>query len=89
MQSKNIFVGVAGKVQCAHRIYQLLMKRCFVSYADVLCSLNGREKDYYNIHTYSGDCYYAPVKKAFRRSLRHCDRWIYLAKQKVSGRTTR
>jgi|GEM_PF-3718375 hypothetical protein len=65
MQSKNIFVGGAGKVQCAHRIYQLLMKRCFVSYADVLCSLNGREKDYYNIHTYSGDRYYAPVKKAF------------------------
>ena len=45
MQSKNIFGGFGLKSQFVNIVYQELMKREWVTLADILCIYYGREKN--------------------------------------------
>ena len=65
MQYKNIFGGYGQRTQFVNLIYQELMKRRFVSNADILCIYYGREIDYYDRKTYSSEAGYQELKKAF------------------------
>ena len=53
-----------------HRIYAELMKREFVTYADILASYHGRPKDYYVKISCSSESGYGELKKAFPDVLR-------------------
>lgn len=61
----NPFEGQGTKALLAQYIYEELMKREFVSLADVLCRYYNRDKSYYALHTYSSDKAYIQLKKAF------------------------
>ena len=50
-KDKNIFVGYGLKAQFVHLIYQELMKREFVSLADILCIYYDKDTDYYKHHS--------------------------------------
>ena len=65
MSSMNIFGGFGLKAKFIHVIYQELMKREFVSLADILCICYGRTQDYYIQHTYNSENGYGELKKAF------------------------
>lgn len=65
MSNMNIFGGFGLKAQFIHVIYQELMKREFVSIADILCIYYGRTQDYYIQHTYNSENGYGELKKAF------------------------
>ena len=65
MPNKNIFGGYGLKSQFVHLIYQELMKREFVSLADILCIYYGRTTDYYIHHACNSEAGYGELKKAF------------------------
>ena len=65
MIHNNIFVGVGLRAQFVVLIYNELMKREFVSFADILCIYYGREPDYYERINYSSETGYGELKKAF------------------------
>ncbi len=65
MPSKNIFEGQSVRAIFAHYVYKELRKRKFVSLVDILCIYYKRDKNYYNLHTYSSDKAYIQLKKAF------------------------
>ena len=48
MPTKNIFAGFGVRSEFVNLIYNELMKREFVSYADVLALYCGRPKGYYD-----------------------------------------
>lgn len=63
--SKNIFAGQSSETAFVHIIYMELMKRHFVANIDVLCLYFGRDKNYYALHSLSGDKIYNQLKKAY------------------------
>lgn len=65
MFNKNIFGGYGLKSQFVHLIYQELMKREFVSLADILCIYYDRTTDYYIHHSCNSEAGYGELKKAF------------------------
>jgi hypothetical protein len=64
-KEKNIFAGYGLKVQFVHLIYQELMKREFVSFAEILCIYYGKDADYYIHHSCNSEPGYGELKKAF------------------------
>jgi hypothetical protein len=65
MQMKNIFAGSGIRTEFVNRIYAKLMKREFVTYADILASYYGRPKDYYEKISCNSEIGYGELKKAF------------------------
>lgn len=65
MSTKNIFAGFGIRAEFVNLIYRELMKREFVSYADVLASYCGRPKGYYNKIACNSEPGYGELKKAF------------------------
>lgn len=70
MPTKNIFGGQSARALFAHYVYEELRKREFVSLVDVLCLYYKRDKNYYDLHTYSSDKAYIQLKKAFPEVIR-------------------
>lgn len=70
MPNKNIFGGYGLKAQFMNLIYQELMKREYVTLADILCLHYGREKNYYEKKTCSSEIGYGELKKAFPEVIR-------------------
>ena len=48
MPTKNIFAGFGLRTEFVNRIYNELMKRSFLTYADVLAAYYGRPQGYYD-----------------------------------------
>lgn len=65
MPTKNIFAGNGIRSQFVNLVYQMLMKREFVSYADVLMSYYNRPEDYFDNHSLSSEPGCGELKKAF------------------------
>lgn len=65
MSNKNIFAGVGVRTQFVHIIYQELMKREWVTMADILSYYHRREKGYYEKRTLTSELGYGELKKAF------------------------
>ena len=74
MPNKNIFGGFGLKTQFVNIIYQELMKREFVTLADILCLYYGREKSYYEKKTCSSEIGYGELKKAFPEVIREIEK---------------
>ena len=70
MPTKNIFAGNGIRSEFVNLVYQMLMKRDFVSYADVLSSYYKRPDDYFNKHSLSSEPGCGELKKAFPNVLR-------------------
>jgi len=70
MPTKNIFAGFGVRSEFVNLIYQELMKREFVSYADVLALYCGRPKGYYDIMACNSEPGYGELKKAFPEVLK-------------------
>ena len=65
MPTKNIFAGFGVRSEFVNLIYTELMKREFVSYADVLALYCGRPKGYYDKMACNSEPGYGELKKAF------------------------
>lgn len=65
MSNMNIFGGTGLKSRFIHVIYQELMKREYVSYADILRIIWGRSLDYYANSNFNDEKGYGELKKAF------------------------
>ena len=65
MPSKNIFAGIGVRSEFVNLVYTELMKRDFVSYADILSLYCGRPKGYYNKIACNSEPGYGELKKAF------------------------
>ena len=65
MSKKNIFAGYGVRSEFVNLIYKELMKREFVSYADVLALYCGRPKGYYDRIACKSEPGYGELKKAF------------------------
>ena len=70
MPTKNIFAGFGVRSEFVNLIYNELMKREFVSYADVLALYCGRAKGYYNKIACNSEPGYGELKKAFPEVLK-------------------
>lgn len=70
MPTKNIFAGFGVRSEFVNLIYNELMKREFVSYADVLALYCGRPKGYYNKIACNSEPGYGELKKAFPEVLK-------------------
>ncbi|MBQ2496154.1 MAG: hypothetical protein II521_08565, partial [Prevotella sp.] len=70
MPTKNIFVGFGIRSEFVNLIYNELMKREFVSYADILALYCGRPKDYYLKIACNSEPGYGELKKAFPEVLK-------------------
>jgi hypothetical protein len=70
MPTKNIFAGFGVRSEFVNLIYTELMKREFVSYADVLALYCGRPKGYYNKMACNSEPGYGELKKAFPEVLK-------------------
>jgi len=70
MSTKNIFVGYGVRSEFVNLIYKELMKREFVSYADVLALYCGRPKGYYDKIACNSEPGYGELKKAFPEVLK-------------------
>ena len=70
MPTKNIFAGFGVRSEFVNLIYTELMKRDFVSYADVLALYCGRPKGYYNRMACNSEPGYGELKKAFPEVLK-------------------
>jgi predicted DNA-binding transcriptional regulator YafY len=70
MPTKNIFAGFGVRSEFVNLIYNELMKREFVSYADVLALYCGRTKGYYNKIACNSEPGYGELKKAFPEVLK-------------------
>ena len=74
MPTKNIFAGFGVRSEFVNLIYTELMKREFVSYADVLALYCGRPKGYYNKIACNSEPGYGELKKAFPEVLKALDK---------------
>ena len=70
MSTKNIFAGYGVRSEFVNLIYKELMKREFVSYADVLALYCGRQKGYYDKIACNSEPGYGELKKAFPEVLK-------------------
>jgi len=70
MPTKNIFAGFGVRSEFVNLIYLELMKREFVSYADVLALYCGRPKGYYDKMACNSEPGYGELKKAFPEVLK-------------------
>ena len=70
MPTKNIFAGFGVRSEFVNLIYTELMKRDFVSYADVLALYCGRPKGYYGKMACNSEPGYGELKKAFPEVLK-------------------
>lgn len=70
MFAKNIFAGFGIRSEFVNLIYKELMKREFVSYADVLALYCGRPKGYYDKIACNSEPGYGELKKAFPEVLK-------------------
>ena len=70
MPTKNIFAGFGVRSEFVNLIYNELMKRDFVSYADVLALYCGRPKGYYDKIACNSEPGYGELKKAFPEVLK-------------------
>ena len=70
MHTKNIFAGFGARSEFVNLIYSELMKREFVSYADILALHCGRPKDYYHRIACNSEPGYGELKKAFPEVLK-------------------
>ena len=65
MPTKNVFAGFGLRSEFVNLIYRELMKRKFLSYADVLTLYYGRPEGYYNKMACNSEPAYGELKKAF------------------------
>lgn len=70
MRTKNIFSGFGARSEFVNLIYSELMKREFVSYANVLALFCDRPKGYYDKIACSSEPGYGELKKAFPEVLK-------------------
>ena len=70
MPTKNIFAGFGARSEFVNLIYSELMKRVFVSYADILAIYCGRPKGYYDKMACNSEMGYGELKKAFPEVLK-------------------
>ena len=70
MSTKNIFAGSGARSEFVNLIYTELMKRKFVSYADILAIYCGRPKGYYDKIACNSEPGYGELKKAFPEVLK-------------------
>ena len=70
MSTKNIFAGFGVRSEFVNLIYTELMKRKFVSYADILAIYCGRPKGYYDKMACNSEPGYGELKKAFPEVLK-------------------
>ncbi|MBO7591062.1 MAG: WYL domain-containing protein [Prevotella sp.] len=70
MSTKNIFAGFGVRSEFVNLIYTELMKRKFVSYADILAIYCGRPKGYYDRIACNSEPGYGELKKAFPEVLK-------------------
>ena len=70
MPTKNIFAGFGVRSEFVNLIYTELMKREFVSYADILALYCGRPKGYYDKMACNSEPGYGELKKAFPELLK-------------------
>lgn len=70
MPTKNIFAGFGARSEFVNLIYSELMKREFVSYADILALYCGRPKGYYDRIACNSETGYGELKKAFPEILK-------------------
>ena len=70
MPTKNIFAGFGLRSEFVNLIYNELMKRNFVSYADVLALYYKRPKGYYDSYACNCEPGYGELKKAFPEVLK-------------------
>lgn len=70
MPTKNIFAGSGVRSEFVNLIYTELMKRKFVSYADILALYCGRPKGYYDMIACNSEPGYGELKKAFPEILK-------------------
>lgn len=67
MPTKNIFAGIGVRTTFVNILYEQLMKREFVTLADVMCIKRGYPKGFYDNNpkrTLSGEKFYGDLKKA-------------------------
>jgi len=70
MPTKNIFAGAGGRSEFVNLIYAELMKRDFVSYADILALYCKRPNGYYDKMACNSEPGYGELKKAFPEVLK-------------------
>ena len=70
MPNKNIFAGFGARSEFVNLIYTELMKREFVSYADILAIYYKRPKGYYEKKACNSEPGYGELKKAFPEVLK-------------------
>lgn len=70
MPTKNIFAGFGLRTEFVNRIYNELMKRNFLTYADVLATYYGRSQGYYDKISCNSEVGYGELKKAFPEVLK-------------------
>lgn len=70
MPAKNIFAGFGARSEFVNLIYTELMKREFVSYADILALYCKRPKGYYEKKACNSEPGYGELKKAFPEVLK-------------------
>lgn len=70
MPAKNIFAGFGARSEFVNLIYTELMKREFVSYADILALYCNRPKGYYEKKACNREPGYGELKKAFPEVLK-------------------
>lgn len=70
MPTKNIFAGFGARSEFVNLIYSELMKRDFVSYADILALYCDRPKGYYEKVACNSEPGYGELKKAFPEVLK-------------------
>lgn len=70
MATKNIFAGAGARTEFVNLIYAELMKREFVSYADILALYYKRPKGYYDKMVCNREPGYGELKKAFPEVLK-------------------
>ena len=74
MPTKNIFAGFGVKSEFVNLIYSELMKRDYVSYADILAVYYDRPKSYYDKIACNSETGYGELKKAFPEVLKALDK---------------
>lgn len=65
MITKNIFAGIGVRCQFVQIIYDELMKREFITLADILCIYHKRDWGYYDKMSLCSETGYGELKKAF------------------------
>ena len=74
MPTKNIFAGFGVRSEFVNLIYKELMKRDFVSYADILAIYCKRPKGYYDKIACNSEPGYGELKKAFPEVLKSLEK---------------